>query len=142
MSFDPRNLLPPQMRATGFLVKWGLIIVAALVALFAVWWFLTEPGRANERAAEARAGQTIATGETKITTDSAKAASILAERQRERDKKLEADNADVLSQPGAKLPVDTGVDLAVLRAQCVRHEYQRDRACLRLRQQDSAEHSR
>lgn len=135
-----RNLLPPEMQTAGFLLKWGAIAAVVIFVVVLGWWFLTEPGRANKRAAEAHAGQAVAQGETAITADSAKAADDLAGRQRARDEQLGDSNANILAQPGASLPVDSGVNDAVLRAQCVRDDYRGDRACIRLRQQDSAKH--
>jgi hypothetical protein len=52
--------------------RWALIAVVAVSVLFALWWFWTEPGRANRRATEAKVDSALAGSTASSAKDAGK----------------------------------------------------------------------
>lgn len=111
------------------LISWGLYGLAAVVLIFVVWWFLTEPGRQAQKAADAKGGQVVAEGSAQMAGESAKAQIDLARRQAEREQlSTETENA-IRDTPGADARLDPGLHDAGLDRFCLRDAYANDPRC-------------
>lgn len=112
------------------LVAYAAYAIGAIVLVFALWWFLTEPGRQAQKAADARGGQVVAEGATQMAGESAKAQLDLARRQAEREQ-LDKDTEHAIRDlPAASAPIDPGLRDAGLDRYCLRDAYANHPRCV------------
>lgn len=107
----------------------GIVGVAVLVA---IWFVFIEPGRAAQREAEARVAAAAAQSRA---TSAAEAVNRVAERAEDEaltDQATRENRDAILSSPGARAPVDPGVDDAGRRAICLRQSARCTPGCVRL----------
>lgn len=74
--------------------RWAIVGVIFALAFFAAWYVLTEPGRANRRAAEAKADSALSGSAAASAKDAAKTVAGSQDREWTIDKQAqEAENA-------------------------------------------------
>ena len=125
---DFTKRLPAAVQPYAALVPVILILALVLVGV----WFITEPGRQRQAAAEARADGAMAQAGQKAAED---AVGVVVERGKTEagiDAQTQENRDAILSAPGANSAVDRGVHDAGLRAICVRDNQRCKPACVRL----------
>lgn len=109
--------------------RWALVGIIVLVAILAIWWVLTEPGRANQRAAEARADGAFSTGRTSSAVEAGKIAGA-AHQAAQASEALSRETADVLRQaPGAAERLDPELNRIARERLCLRAAYREHPIC-------------
>jgi hypothetical protein len=112
------NLLSPA--------AWGIVVLLALAALVFAWWVFTAP----QRAAAAKAGQTIAEGHTKGAAD-AVGINDKARTTAQQSEDLTRENADAIRQaPGADVRLDPDLNRTGRERLCNRPAYAGRPECL------------
>lgn len=107
--------------------RWAMVGVIVLVAVLAIWWVLTEPGRANRRAAEARADGAFSAGRTTSAVEAGRIAGA-AHEAAQASETLSRETADALRHvQGADQRLDPDLNRAARERLCLRAAY-RDRA--------------
>lgn len=106
-----------------------LALGAALLLIFAVWWLLTEPGRARSRAAQAELNARTATAAANSGAVAAGAVAGNAKAAAETDRvgRVNSDAIDNAPDAGVRAP---GVFDAQRRGLCERAAYKRDPLCV------------
>lgn len=116
-------------------MKPGEIAAACLVVcavLLLGWWIIGKPAQDRRAAVQARAGATIAQGQTNAARDAVGVVTDQAARDAATDAQTRKNDADIRSAKGASAPVDPDAYYAGLRALCVRRAYRGSAACISL----------
>lgn len=110
--------------------SWIAAGVAVLLIAGFGWWVLTEPGRANQRAADARAeaalggSRTVSAQQAAVTLDQAHTAAAAAAQ-------LSRESADVIqAAPGADQALDPRLNRTGRQRLCLRDAYRHRPECL------------
>lgn len=107
--------------------RWAVIGVIFVLALFATWYVLTEPGRQRQRAAEARAAGAFSAASASSAQDATRTVISGAARETQIDQQSqEAEDEIRNAQDGDR----NAIALARL---CMRDAYARDPVCVGLR---------
>lgn len=107
--------------------RWAIVGVIFALAFFAAWYVLTEPGRANRRATEAKADSALSGSAASSAKDAAKTVAGSQDREWTIDKQAqEAENAI------RNAPEDQRNRVA-LDALCLSDTYARHPSCFELR---------
>lgn len=112
--------------------RWAIVAGIVLIAVCLIVYVLTEPGRANQRAAEARTAGALS--ETRAGS-AARAGQILdqAHVNATTSEALSRENADAIAQaPGAGQRLDPGLNDTARRGMCKRKAYRRSDECVQL----------
>lgn len=112
--------------------RWAIVAGIALVAVCLIVWVLTEPGRANQRAAEARTAGAMSEARA---GSAAQAGQILdgAHANATTSEALSRENADAIAQaPGADQRLDPGLNRAARERMCHRPAYRLSAECVQL----------
>lgn len=111
---------------------WLIVLAVVAILLMGAWWFATEPGRANQRAAEAKTAGAMSEARA---GSAAGAVQILdgAHANTTTSEALSRENADAIAQaPGAGQRLDPGLNDAARRGMCKRKAYRRSDECVQL----------
>lgn len=111
---------------------WLIVLAVAALAIFGIWWMVTEPGRANQRTAEA---QTSGAMSGARAGSAAEAGKILdgAHANATTSEALSRENADAIAQaPGAGQRLDPGLNRAGRERVCLRPAYRLSAECVQL----------
>lgn len=124
----------PAIPVLSALSTAGRIAVAAvlLVAILLAWWFVTEPGRQHQRAAEARTDSAIASGQAAAAKDATGVVVSNQAAEAATDAITRSNRDEIMAASGAHAAVDPGVADAGRRALCLRGAYHASAACQRL----------
>ena len=111
---------------------WLIVLAVAALAIFGIWWMITEPGRAHQRTAEAKTASAMSGARA---GSAAEAGKILdgAHANATTSEALSRENADAIAQaPGAGQRLDPGLNDAARRGMCKRKAYRRSDECVQL----------
>lgn len=115
------------MTISAKLISYILIGVGVALFLGVIWWFATEPGRARQDAADARAGQVTAEGEGRVSRDAAGTVIEGARRDAATDQEIAKDVEELIATPEDRR------DAAAVAALCLRDAYKDTPSCVQLR---------
>lgn len=115
------------MTVSGRLLLYILGGVAVIILAWVVWWFATEPGRARQDAADARAGQVMAEGEGRVSRDAAGTVIEGARRDAAVDQEIARDVEELIATPEDRR------DASAVAALCLRDAYKDTPSCVQLR---------
>ena len=111
---------------------WLVVLAVAALVIAGGWWIVTEPGRANQRAAEAQTSSAMSGARA---GSAAEAGKILdgAHADATTSEALSRENADAIAQaPGADQRLDPGLNDAARRGMCKRRAYRHSDECVQL----------
>jgi hypothetical protein len=118
------------MSALGLrLAGLGAVALAVLAVLYLVVW---KPAHDRQAAANAHAGQAVATGQAAAAHDALDIVVNTNQQETEADAQTRANDRAIRGAPGASASIDPGLDDAGRRALCLRRAYRGSAACQRL----------
>ncbi len=110
----------------------ALCALSAAVVIALIWFVFIRPGQHRQDAAQAKAGQIVAEGQTAAGKDAIGVVTDNAGKEAQTDALTRDNNKAIRSAEGAADPVAAGVDDAGRRALCMRRAYAGSAACKRL----------
>lgn len=111
---------------------WLVVLVVVALIIAGGWWMVTEPGRANQRTAEAKTAGAMSDARA---GSAAQAGNILdqAHVNATTSEALSRENADAIAQaPGAGQRLDPGLNRAGRERVCLRPAYRLSAECVQL----------
>lgn len=126
---DAVQIAAPQTRVAALAARLAAILLLAVVAGFAIWWFFVRPAGLKTEAAQARAGEKIQEGAAKAGADAVKITVDVNQHKAGIDAVTQGNQYAISHAQGAAAPIDPALARALHDALCLRDAYQHEPDC-------------